>query len=101
MKKIKNNLSPALSIQEAGGTLIDVRPAADYKKFHPLKSVSVPLERFFELCPIVLPDKDKPVGVSCSFGHKSAIACMFLRNMGYLYVYDLGGDRNRDVDAEP
>jgi len=101
MKNIKRSISPAQSIEEAGGTLIDVRPSADYKKFHPLKSISLPLERFLELCPTLLPDKQKPVGVSCATGHKSAIACMFLRDMGYRYVYDLGGDHNKESDKEP
>ena len=97
MTNISQPVCAAHSILNAGGTLIDVRPAEDYKQFHPFGSVSLPLEQFFDLYQKVLPDKHKPVGVSCATGHKSSIACMFLRDLGYEWVYDLGGDEKNGV----
>lgn len=98
MTKISNPVCAAYSIINSGGTLVDVRPAADYKKFHPFGAVSMPLEAFFDLYKTILPDKTKPVGVSCATGHKSSIACMFLRDLGYVWVYDLGGDE-KEIEA--
>ncbi|MGI5825253.1 MAG: rhodanese-like domain-containing protein [Bacillota bacterium] len=87
----KINYIEAKEIIRQHGYLIDVRSAEEYKRFHLPNSISMPLEEIYDEYEKYLPDKNTPVIVYCATGTRSRIATVFFNDLGYKYIFDLGG----------
>ena len=85
------NYPTAKKLQNNGGIIVDVRSKAEHKKYHLPNSICLPLEDIFDLHQKFLPNKNSPVIVYCETGARSRIATVFLKNLGYRQIYDLGG----------
>lgn len=71
--------------------IIDVRGEDDYKLGHIKDAISLPLEEIEVKCLSVISDKNSIILVYCARGIRSEFACRKLIELGYSYVYDMGG----------
>ena len=81
-------------INDREALVVDVRPAADYKKSHLLNAVNLPLAKLEERAGELGKDKSKPVLVYCALGSTAGEAAGKLRKLGYSEVYPLRGGLN-------
>jgi rhodanese-related sulfurtransferase len=81
-------------INDRDPVIVDVRPAADFKKGHLLNAVNVPLTKFEELLGSFGKAKDKPVLIYCALGGSSVGVAEKLRKSGFAEVYPLRGGLN-------
>jgi rhodanese-related sulfurtransferase len=72
--------------------IIDVRPAADYKRGHLLNAVNIPAAKLRER--INERDRSRPVLVYCALGGTAAEAAAELRRQGFTEAYPLRGGIN-------
>lgn len=73
-------------------TLIDVRPAAQFKTGHIEKAVNIPLEAIRSNLDTI--PHDKQVILYCNRGYKAYLASCLLNNHGFDNVYVLSGGQN-------
>jgi len=71
--------------------LVDVRTLSEYLTYHIPNSTLLPLADISEDASTVLPDKSKIYIIYCNSGNRSATASTLLTQMGYPFVYDMGG----------
>jgi rhodanese-related sulfurtransferase len=81
-------------INDREPVVVDVRPAADFKKGHLLNAMSLPLAKLEERASEIAKDKSKPVIVYCALGGTSVEAALKLRKLGFSEVYPLRGGIN-------
>lgn len=67
--------------------LLDVRGDDEFKEGHIQGAINLPLQK---LDSITYP-KDETLYVMCRSGQRSASACKFLKEKGYMNVYNVGG----------
>lgn len=81
-------------INDRDPVIVDVRPAADYKRGHLLNAVSMPVAKLDEYLGQLGKDKTRPLLVYCAMGSASSVAVEKLRKGGFLEVYPLSGGIN-------
>ena len=85
---MKIDLGEALSYQNNGALLIDVRSEKEYLNDHIDGAINIPVNQIVEVLSIC-PDKNKKIIVYCSMGKRSFIAYRSLVSLGYKNVYEL------------
>jgi rhodanese-related sulfurtransferase len=72
-----------------GLALVDVRAPREYEQVHINGAINIPVAdlrtRFKEL------DKDRPVALMCSTGHRSSLGASLLQQRGFTSVYNIAG----------
>lgn len=86
-------------INDRSPLIVDLRPAADFKKGHLLNAVSLPLAKLGERAGELAKDKSQPLLVYCALGGSSVEAAKTLRKAGYAEVYPLRGGVNGWMSA--
>jgi rhodanese-related sulfurtransferase len=81
-------------INDRDPIILDVRPAADFKRGHLLNAVNAPLTKLDDLLGQFGKDKAKPVLVYCALGGSSVGAAERLKKSGFAEVYPLRGGIN-------
>jgi rhodanese-related sulfurtransferase len=71
--------------------IIDIRPAADYKKGHIKGAKNVQLSDFASSIQSFADYKDKPVLIYCNSGNTTKRAARLLKKAGYQNINDLEG----------
>lgn len=74
--------------------ILDVRSTEEYKAGHIKNAISLPLNNLNVLSKQIITDSNKVIIVYCKSGIKSKAAAKELINLGYSYVYDMGGISN-------
>jgi len=79
----------AMATEGSGFTLLDVRAPREYEQVHIDGAINIPVAdlrtRFEEL------DKDRPVALMCSTGHRSSLGASLLQQRGFKNVYNIAG----------
>lgn len=81
-------------INESKARVIDLRPAADFKRGHILNSENAPTARQPEVQQQLLKHPDKPVVAVCAMGMTSKGFARKLRAEGHTAVFPLAGGLN-------
>jgi rhodanese-related sulfurtransferase len=81
----------AASLDDAGGTLLDVRSEAEFASLRAAPAVNVPLDRLDASGALGCVDRAHPVYCICASGVRSAMALALLERMGYDVVNVAGG----------
>ena len=81
--------------------LVDVRTQEEFETGHIPGAVCVPVGDLIESGAEMFPDKDAIIIVYCQRGSRSRQAYEFLRELGYVYVYDMGGIVDWPYELEP
>jgi rhodanese-related sulfurtransferase len=74
--------------------VVDLRPAADFKKGHLMNALNLPVGKLVERAGELPKDKSKPLLLYCALGGVAAEAAAKLRKLGYAEVYPLRGGLN-------
>lgn len=74
--------------------ILDLRPAADYKRGHLLNALNVPLAKIEEKAGEFSKDKARPVLVYCALGGAGGEGAAKLRKLGFAEAYPLRGGIN-------
>jgi rhodanese-related sulfurtransferase len=93
----EKRLSPSDAVRlinDKNALVLDVRPAAEFKKGHILNAVNIPAMRIEERIGEIAKYKDQPVLCYCALGASSPQACTRLRKQGFATVYSLRGGMN-------
>lgn len=86
-------------INDRDPLIVDVRPAADFKRGHLLNAHHAPLAKFDDHLGQLARDKARPVLVYCALGNSSSIAVDKLKKSGMTEVYPLKGGINAWLSA--
>ena len=78
-------------INDRNALVLDVRPAADFKKGHLMGALNLPLARLDEHLGELGKDKSRPVLVYCALGATAAEAARRLQKHGFSEVYPIRG----------
>jgi rhodanese-related sulfurtransferase len=76
---------------DPAATVVDVRNQDERDRGYLPGSILIPLAALKETGAAQLPDKEAVIVVYCQSGGRSAQAKEFLKGLGYLRVYDMGG----------
>lgn len=71
--------------------LVDVRTESEYLTYHIANSILLPVDDISSDAATVIPDKTKIYIIYCNSGNRSATAATLLTNLGYPFIYDMGG----------
>lgn len=71
--------------------LLDVRTPQEFRDGHIPNSILLPDYQLGEKAAQLLPNKEAKIIIYCRSGRRSKLAALQLLEMGYRYVYDLGG----------
>jgi len=86
-------------INDRDPLIVDVRPAADFKRGHLLNASHAPLAKFDDHLGQLARDKSRPMLVYCALGSSSSAAVDKLRKSGCTEVYPLEGGINAWLSA--
>lgn len=86
-------------INDRHALVLDVRPAADFKKGHVLNAVNVPQAKLMERIGELGKDMARPVVVYCALGGVAAQAAHTLKKAGFAEVYPIKGGLNGWLSA--
>ena len=81
-------------INDRDAVIVDLRPAADFKRGHLLNAVNVPFAKLDERASDLGKDKARPVLLYCALGSVAGQAALKLKKLGYAEVYPLSGGLN-------
>ncbi|HKY91706.1 MAG TPA: rhodanese-like domain-containing protein [Nevskiaceae bacterium] len=81
-------------INDRDPVILDLRPAADFKKGHLLNAVNVPIAKLEERASEFGKDRARPVLLYCALGGSSGEAAAKLRKLGFTEAYPLRGGLN-------
>lgn len=81
-------------INDRDAKVVDVRPAADYKKGHLLGALSIPADKLKDRLSEIGKDKTKPVIVYCALGGSARESAKLLREQGFAEAFPLRGGLN-------
>jgi rhodanese-related sulfurtransferase len=81
-------------INDRDAVIVDLRPAAEFKRGHLLNAVNVPFAKLDERATEIGKDKARPVLLVCALGSLSGQAALKLKKLGYAEVYPLRGGLN-------
>jgi phage shock protein E len=89
-----NNISgdKACEILASGGKLVDVRTPSEFAQGYLPNAINLPLQSIMAADNMF--NKDDKLVLYCVSGARTASAKMYLDQMGYKNVYDLGSFRN-------
>jgi len=71
--------------------LVDVRTEEEFREFRIPGAINIPLNEFLLIVDMLIPDKQAIYIVYCRTGNKSAVAAAEMIELGYEFVYDMGG----------
>ena len=86
-------------INDRDPVIVDLRPAADFKKGHLLNAVNVPIAKLEERATEFGKDRSRPVLMYCALGGSSGEAAAKLRKLGFTEAYPLRGGLNAWIQA--
>ena len=86
-------------INDREALVVDLRPAADFKKGHLLNALNLPVGKLEERSGELGKDKSRPVLLYCALGGVASEAAAKLRKLGYSEVYPLRGGINNWLGA--
>jgi len=75
----------------SGAYIVDVRTAEEYKESHIKGCVHIPIDQIENVLERIIPDKSKKIIFYCAKGSRSQQAVEKALELGYRYVYNLGG----------
>jgi rhodanese-related sulfurtransferase len=78
-------------INDRDALVVDLRPAADFRKGHLLNAVNLPNTKLGERSSELGKDKERPLILCCASGATSVEAAKTLRQLGFSEVYPLRG----------
>lgn len=81
-------------INDREPVIVDLRPAADFKKGHLLNAINLPATKLEEKLSELGKDKTRPVILYCALGGSSREAAAKLRKLGFVEAYPLSGGLN-------
>ena len=81
-------------INDREPVIVDLRPAADFKKGHLLNAINVPLAKLEERAGDLGKDRGRPILVYCALGSSSGEAAAKLRKLGFAEAYPIRGGLN-------
>ncbi len=89
-------------LEKKGYVIVDVRPQEEYNIAHVEEAICIPLDTISDIQPKELPDLDQIILLYGTTAKDSAEATQRLQDIGYDYVYDLGGvmDSEKSSDSE-
>ena len=87
-------------LEKNGYAIVDVRPQEEYDMAHVEEAICIPLDTISDTQPKELPNLDQIIIVYGRTAKDSAEATKRLQDIGYNYVYDLGGVMDADKDSE-
>lgn len=79
--------------------LLDVRTREEYEDQHITGAYLLPMDRIETDLQLIYPDKTKIYVIYCRSGVRSYNALLFMKQLGYLSVYDMGGIINWPFDV--
>jgi len=85
------DVTQAQKMVNEGTLLLDVREQDEYDAVHVPHSKLIPLEQLRTRTPEIADFKDKPIVVICHSGHRSQLAVLQLKEMGYTHASSISG----------
>ncbi|MDP3859570.1 MAG: rhodanese-like domain-containing protein [Stagnimonas sp.] len=86
-------------INDRDARLVDVRPAADFKKGHLLGAVNIPHDKLKARLTELEKDKSRPVILYCALGGTARESALLLKKAGFAEAYPLAGGLNAWISA--
>ena len=87
-------------LEKNGYAIVDVRPQEEYNMDHVEEAICIPIDTISVTQPKELPNLDQIIIVYGRTAKDSAEATQRLQDIGYDYVYDLGGVMDEEKDGE-
>lgn len=87
-------------LEKKGYVIVDVRPREEYDIAHVDEAICIPLDTISDIQPAELPDLEQIILLYGTTAKDSAEAMKRLQDIGYDYVYDLGGVMDAEKDVE-
>lgn len=84
----------------SGALMVDVRTEEEYGRGHIAGSIRIDAGRIAEELPVLCPERSQEIIFYCASGRRSQQALETARELGYLYVYNLGGLENWPYGTE-
>ena len=81
-------------INDRDALVVDLRPAADFKRGHLMNALNLPVAKLEERVGELGKDKARPVLLYCALGNVAGEAALKLRKLGFAEVYPLRGGIN-------
>ena len=81
-------------INDRDAVIVDLRPAAEFKRGHLLNAINLPFAKIDERVSELGKDKGKPVLLYCALGSMASQAALKLKKHGFTEVYPLKGGLN-------
>src|SRR5262249_51091953 len=81
-------------INDRDAQIVDLRPAAEYKRGHLLNAGNLPMTKLEERVSELGKDKARPLLLYCALGSNATEAAAKLKKLGYAEVYPLRGGLN-------
>jgi len=81
-------------INDRDALVVDLRPAADFKRGHLMNALNLPAPKLEERVGELGKDKARPVLLYCALGNVAGEAALKLRKLGFSEVYPLRGGIN-------
>lgn len=86
-------------INDREALIVDLRPAADFKRGHLMNAINLPAAKLPERLTELGKDKSRPVLLYCALGGVGAEMATKLRKLGYPEAYPLRGGINGWIGA--
>ena len=86
-------------INDRDALVVDLRPAADYKRGHILNAVNIPAAKLAEKITEYSKTREKPIVLVCALGGQASQGAEQLRRAGYTEAYPLRGGLNNWMGA--
>ncbi len=87
-------------LEKNGYVIVDVRPQEEYDIAHVEEAICIPFDTISDTQPEQLPNLDQIIIVYGRTAKDSAEAAQKMKDIGYNYVYDLGGVTDAEKDGE-
>ena len=87
-------------LEKKGYVIVDVRPQEEYDIAHVEEAICIPLDTISDTQPKELADLDQIIMLYGRTSRDSAEATHKLQEIGYNYVYDLGGVMDQEMSSE-
>ncbi|HZP14165.1 MAG TPA: rhodanese-like domain-containing protein [Nevskiaceae bacterium] len=81
-------------INDRDAVIVDLRPAAEFKRGHLLNAINLPFAKIEERASEIGKDKARPVLLYCALGSMASQAAAKLKKQGFTEVYPLKGGLN-------
>jgi rhodanese-related sulfurtransferase len=81
-------------INDRDAAIVDLRPAAEFKRGHLLNAMNLPFAKLEERASELGKDKKRPLVLYCALGSVAGQAAIKLKKLGFTEVYPLKGGLN-------